>query len=82
MTEAPKRIWIQPGEGADFWWPRAEDVCPDDGVAYVRADIADEMLEALHAVDMTATVETNPNALAKVQAAIAKAECKEKETDQ
>ena len=52
MTEAPKQIWIdwQLGTGADFWWPRAADVCPDDGVNYVRAEIADEMLAALKTI--------------------------------
>ena len=80
MTEAPRRIWLRRiTEAGDEWWELSD--ADTGGPAYVRADIADEMLAALEAAkevmdkwSVNDDVDVHPNSpRGRVRAAIAKA---------
>jgi len=66
MNEAPKKIWLDSDGSA--WEHYSEDDTP-----YIRADIVDELVEALKYV-MTAHGEQLSDAFEKAQDALAKLE--------
>ena len=47
MSEAPKRIWVEPADQELGWW---EDGEPETDTQYIHADIVEEMREALNKI--------------------------------
>lgn len=68
MNEAPKKIWKVSG-----YWEFYSTNENENEISYIRADIADELVEALKYV-MTAHGEQLSDAFEKAQAALKKLE--------
>ena len=75
MNEAPKKVWIHEGfwrSGDAGYWTGDEKTFSED-IHYIRADIVDELAEALKYV-MTAHGEQLSDAFEKAQNVLAKLE--------
>ena len=53
MNEAPKKILAYVDSKRFHFWDTDPDDCPDDSIPYIRADIVEELKEALEDMHRT-----------------------------